>query len=329
MFGPRKTTVANALCIIHRGQSNGDGNAQGARLANTLWNYKGILAGWPATRVAEPQYVSNPSGVYIYNKQAASADDWLLDNGFWDTYFIDPTTGTSRNRVTAGSVDYFGTENIVAQGLRDLTGLEVFILKPAWSGTALNPAAATLLPGTHNYVLRELAVEAYLRRAVRDFAAFRPNTRLHVVYDQWWQGEGDANFGSTAAEYKADYDNYLRYYLPMRASLFINSDLCAESMVALDFNRNAAEAQINLGAQDVCTERGPRWAYLDQHIGKSLQKQELTVAQANPITKGVNDVTPNSLGGLDDAHSNGIAMELIGEGAVNHIVSTGVLNGLY
>lgn len=323
MFGSTPSTVPIAYAILHMGQSNGDGYAQGERLANTLWNYRGLLQNWPNTRTAEDQYSATPDDVFIYNKQNTGSGDWMGDNGAWEAYDIGPT-GNSPNYIGTGQEAYFGHEAILAQDIVNATGKEVFILKPAFPATPLYTAGtATLGPGPWNNVCRTIAAQAYIARAVRDFATYRPGVRLVLVNVSWWHGENDANAGRTSAEYQADFAEFHGMINPVIASNFVLDQQPVWNIMALDFNRTAGETVINGASQAICTTYG--YNYVDDHVGKSTQKEELTVAQASPITKGVDATTPNSVGGLDNKHTNYIGHQLVGQRCFANIQSAGIL----
>ncbi len=324
IFGDRaEQTEDIAYCILHMGQSNADGNGQGQRLANSLWNYKGILANWPNTRTTEDQYSATPADVFIYNKQNTSAGDWMGDNGAWEAYEIGPT-GNSRNRTASGQEAYFGCESIIAQNIVDATAKEVFILKPAFPATPLwSGGTSSTGPGQWNNVCRTIAAQAYIERAVRDFKTYRPGVRLVIVGVLWWQGENDAGAGRTSAQYQADFAGFLSMMRPVIAANFVLDQEPVWNVVALDFNRTANETVINGALSAICTTYGLN--FVNAHISKSLQKLEMTSAQAAPITKGVNTTTPNSVGGLDDEHTNHIGHYVIGEQCFANIQSAGLL----
>jgi hypothetical protein len=324
IFGtPTDPTIA--YCILHMGQSNGDGNGQGQRLANTLWNYRGLLQNWPATRTTEDQYSATPSGVHIYNKQNLSAGEWMADDGVWEPYTIG-VSGNSRNRINIGGTQaaYFGHEAVLAQDIVNATGAEVFILKPAFPATPLyNAGTSSTGPGQWNFVCRTIAAQAYIERAIRDFAAYRPGVRLKIVNVSWWQGENDAGAGRTSAEYQADFADLLSMIQPVIAANFVLDQQPAWNLVALDFNRTAGEAIINDALQAICTTYG--FNYVDAHVGKSTRRNELTAAQADPITKGVDNTTPNSVGGLDDQHTSYIGHQLVGQDCFLNIQTAGLI----
>jgi hypothetical protein len=323
IFGTDTAAPEVAYCILHMGQSNGDGNAQGERLANTLWNYRGLLQNWPATRTTEAQYSATPADVFIYNKQNVFDGPWMDDDGAWEAYTIG-ASGNSRNRISSGQVTYFGHEAILAQDIVNATGKEVFILKPSFSDTPLSVTLTSPTgPGPWNNVCRTLAAQAYIARAVRDFAAFRPGVRLKIVGVSWWQGENDANGGRTSAQYQADFALFRSMIAPVIEAHFVIDDAPVWNIVALDFLQTAAEGVINTALQAICTAYG--YNYVDDHIGKSTRKRDLTVAQADPLTKGVNITTPNASGGLDDNHTGYIGHQLVGQRCFANIQSAGLL----
>lgn len=317
MFGPTTSAVTVVPCIVCLGQSNMDGAAQSERLANTLWNYKGILSGYPSTRVAQAQYTAAVTGAHIYNRSAAQASDWSLDDGQWEAY---EAGVNSRNVTTASNTVLFGPELIVAQGIIDHAGGEVAIIKPAFAGVGLLPTSLNVAPGPYNNVSRTIALQVYLERAVRDWAAYNPGTRLEIVGVVWWQGETDANLGVTGANYVAD---LLKFFDVMNAGfkrMFVTRRDPVWNFVSLDFARSAAEIDINSSVETFAAAHGGY--FVDVHMGKSLQKDELSAAQDDPLTKGA---PTNASGNDDDNHSNYIAVQLIGEQVVENLITEGVI----
>ena len=319
MFGPNTSSVVEIPCVLYMGQSNMDGCGESTRLANTLWNYKGILAGWPATRVAQAQYVTTPSGVHVYDKLAPQGDDPMLDNGVWEPYVAGVN---SRNVAAIGAParSMFGTECILSQCIADHTAGDVAIIKPAFAGVGLLPTTLNTPPGPYNYIARTIAMLAYVKRATETWAAYNPGTRLKLIGVVWWQGESDANASVTGANYVIELTSLYNFFNAALQSYFVMTRAPVWNFVALDFYRTAAETDINSAVQTFAAAQGQY--FINAHVGKSLQKQELTVAQANPIAKG----TPNnSVGNPDDEHSNYIAHELVGESAFNNFVAAGAL----
>lgn len=317
LAGDPTTEVPVAYCLIQEGQSNGEGAAQSERIANTLWNYKGIRAGYPATRTTEEQYVVDPDGVHIYNKSAAQGADLFLDNGVWEPYEMGVN---SRNVVGASSGVLFGVEGFLAQLIHDRTGAPVCIIKPTFPGVGLLPTTLNTPPGPYNNVARTIAGQAYIQRAVRDFAAYMPGYRLQVVNIMWWQGESDANVGVTGAQYVPELDKFYTYTNSILEGSFVipTGKEPIWSICKLDFYRTAEEADINTSMQAwVSSHTNAYW--IDDHFGKSLQKDELTTAQDDPLTKG----TPNASGVNDNDHTNYIGLQIVAEEIMENLISSG------
>jgi len=318
MPGDPSTTVPVAYCIISMGQSNAEGLAQSERLANTLYNYKGIRAGWPSTRVAQAQYVTNPASVHIYDKSAAAGAELFLDNGAWEAYVM----GTnSRNVVGVSNSVCFGVEGILAQGIVDRTGAPVCIIKATFPGVGLLPTTLNTMPGPYNNVARTVAGRAYIERAVRDFAAYMPGYRMMLVNVLWWQGESDANVGVTGAQYRPEFDLLYQYTTSITQGCFVipTGREPIWSIGKLDFYRTAAEDDINTAMVAEVAERSNAY-FIDDHYGKSLQKDELTGTQDDPLTKGA----PNNASGVpDDDHSNYIAIQIAAEEILANLIASG------
>lgn len=316
LSGPRTSSVVKVPTILMFGQSNNDSNGQSERIANADWNYKGILANWPNTRTSQPQYVANPPGIHIYNRSAAQSSNWMADTGVWQNY----TAGVNSRNVTNGTNNVmFGAECFLGQCIQDVTGGQVAIIKPSFAGIGLLPTSLNTPPGPWNYITRNIAIQVYLQRAVRDYAAFNPGHVLDPKMVLWWLGETEVSFGTSTAAYQAAWLEQHPIMQNAIRSLFPISRDPAWCLVQLDYYRNAAEANINAALVNCAAAVG---GYsIDAHIGKSLQKQELTPAQALPLPKG----TPNGSGNDDNAHSNYIALELISEQSRNYMVSGGYI----
>lgn len=322
MFGSSVSSANYVPALFDLGQSNGDGNAQSERLANTLWNYKGISNNvWPTTRVAEAQYVTNPSGVDIFNNQHGSGfQDWFTPTGAWQPYVM----GTnSRNRTFTGQDTYFGMSAIAAQYTQDVTAGNVAIIKPSFPGVGLLNTTSSIDPGPWLNICTTIATQAYIKPAAALYSAYRSGAILYPAAINWWQGEGDANAAVSTAAYKAGMltmmntvNFFINAYYPIRVQPIWN-------LVAIDV-RTANGNLINTALSQLATDI-PTVRYIDVHLGKSLWKNELTVAQASPLTKGINDVTPNAAGGLDDDHSNYIAQQLVGETIAKNVIAAGIL----
>ena len=292
MFGNQTSSVVEVPGVFLFGQSHNDSVFQSERLENDLWNYKGILAGYPNTRVSQEKYVKKPDVTHIWNRSAAQSSDWSVDSGAWEPY----EAGVNSRNVTNGSNNVlFGAECFLGQCIQDVTGGQVAVIKPSFAGIGLLPTSLNTPPGPWNYITRNIAIQVYLQRAVRDYAAFNPGHVLDPKVVLWWQGETEASFGTSTAAYQAA---WLEQYPIMQnaiRSLFPISRDPAWCLVQLDYYRNAAEANINAALVNCAAAVG---GYsIDAHIGKSLQKQELTPAQALPLPKGTT-TTPTAITSL-------------------------------
>lgn len=317
MFGNQTSSVVEVPGIIMLGQSHNDGVFQSERLANTLWNYKGILTGYPNKRVSQEQYVADPAGVHIWNRSAAQASDWSVDSGAWEKY---EAGVNSRNVVNGSNNVLFGCENFIAQGIIDEVGGEVAIIKPAFEGIGLLPTSTAVLPGPYNNVTKHIAVQTYIQPAVRDWAAYNPGTRIKPVGVLWWQGEAENGAGTSGSAYVADLLKLYTYMNEVFRSHFVLDRLPAWQFVSMDYYRNATENGINTAVEAFADAREGCY-FIDDHKGKSLQKQELTLEQASPLAVG----TPNASGNDDNEHSNEIAGQLISERFVANLVAGGYI----
>ncbi len=316
--GDATTEVPVAYCIVSTGQSNAEGLAQSERYANTQYNYQGIAADWPATRTSQPQYVVDPDSVYIYYKGAAQGAELFLDNGEWQPYVAG---GNSRNVTSATNTVLFGVEGPLAQLIQERTHAPVAIIKATFPGVGLLPTSLNVPPGPYNNVARTIAAQAYIQRAVRDWADFMPGYRLKIVNILWWQGETDATLGVTTTDYRTGFDIYQRYVSSVVDGCFVIDQPPAWSIVKLDYNRSANETAINDALEAEANERSYAH-YITWHVGKSLQKDELTTAQASPLAKG----SPTNASGNDDNdHSCYMAMFGIAETIKYHLISDGLI----
>lgn len=282
-----------------------------------LYNfYIPALAGFLAMGVF--RYVLAPDGVHKYDKATAQAGEWSTDNGAWEPLVI----GTnSRNVINGNSAVLFGVADILAQGIHDRTGAPVCIIEPAWGGIGLLPTSINTPPGPYNNVARAIAKQAYIERAVRDFAAYMPGYRLELVSVMWWQGETDANLAVTTAQYRTAFDELYAYMTNVYRGCFVTRRDPVWSLVELDFNRSAAEGLINTALAAEVAERSNAY-YITAHRGKSLQKDELTSAQDDPLTKGA----PTNASGMDDDnHSNYIAYQIVAETILANLIAAGAI----
>lgn len=316
-----------AYCIIMMGQSNADGGAVSARMGagGNNYAYKGILTGYPNARVAQENYSRTPAGVYIYNKQRTDDNLWGVDDGFWEPYEA-TDTGNAHNKGVANADPRIGCEGALAEAIVDYTGAEVFIIKPSWGATALYSGdTGASFPGPWNYQARQLATDAYIARAVRDFHIYRQNVKLRLVSVGWWQGERDASQGRSQAQYTADFADYYAYMdKSIKGNFLIESDkLPLWQLVKLKLNETAGETTIN-AAHQAFVAANPTFArYIDiDQGGRDFPRlTDMTVAEASPITKAI----PNSLGIDDDNHSSHITQLAVGEMMFNNVQSAGLL----
>lgn len=304
-----------AYFIILLGQSNADGRREPTRLGNTQYNYKGIGTGYPAVRTDQAQYVSSPTNVFVYHKSVASSDDMSIDSATWQAY----TAGVNSSHDD----NSFGTELSCATRINDLTGKPVYIIKVAYGGTALDPntpSASQFPPGNWNPTNRYIAMEFYLRRAMRDFRAANPTLRPVLIAINWWQGENDAINGVSTATYEAEFAK-LKTYIDARVRGEFVIQVGKEpvwNITRLRFNQDAAEGLINTALDNIAA------AYTDVEIIDASpypRGVDLTTAEAAPLAIGL----PNADGGLDNNHTAYIGLLGIGEKQVDNIVSKGLI----
>jgi hypothetical protein len=311
-----------AYVIFVLGQSNAAGRSEISRLANTQYNYKGISTGYPTVRVAQAQYVSNPSNVYIYYKGDGSLIDTNLfpDNGAWAAYSA-ATNATFDIHATIPTANYFGPELSLATKIADATGKKVYIVKCAVGGTGLIFDTATSLPGVWNYVMSNLAMNYFIRRAARDLKIYDPGKKLVPLTVLWWQGEQDAINGASSATYQSEFaklktniDNAILDSFNLRQSYLWN-------LVKLSYNRDAAETTINTAITNIVSANSD-CRTID--ISAYPRKFDLSTGEASPVTAnpttGITTPT-NSAGGVDNFHASYIGMLSVGELAYANISS--------
>jgi hypothetical protein len=310
---------------LHIGQSNGDGNAQWERLSgNADYNYHGIKDLYPAVRSGQPQYTISPTGVHIYFKGGAQARQWMDDDGVWRVYAMTNTNGYQRNVHNTGQKGYFGHDGILAQLIQAATGKDTYIIKPAWGTTMIDSNFTSLEPGCWVNASLAVATQAYIARAIRDFAAYAPGKRPRIVNVSWWQGEGDATNGMSTADYLASLEIV---YEVINSALAQNFVIDADkpptwNFVGLNFINPATPALINAALSQMATNTGQY--YVDSHLGfggQGLNKSTLSVAEASPLAVG----NPNASGGLDDEHSSYIAHQFVGESCFENLTASGIL----
>lgn len=321
MLGRRFTTPPEeALFVILLGQSNAAGYDVMERLANTDYNYKGISIGYPAVRNGQDQYVSSGvvPGVKVYWKGNNPSTDQTLDNGAW----ADLTLGTN-NCQNSGAFNGVGAELALCTKLHDYTGKTIYLVKCAYPATGLassiNPAG---VPGNWNNTNREIFVQYFLTRALRDFRSANPTLRPRLLCVNWWQGEHDALNSISKAGYKVHH-NTLRAYIEKEAfGQFVTTTSRRPiwNLVKLRFHETAAETNINDALTELVSEN-ERTCLID--CGPYPKTKELSVAQAAPIA--VNIVGNNSAGRTDDNHQSRIALEAVGEFMAQNVIDAGLV----
>jgi hypothetical protein len=283
------------------GQSNLDGGAQTTRLQNTQFNYKGIAAGYPATKTTQAAYGNAPANVHIYNKPGATQfSDFTTDNTGWEAYNV-----LTNSRFDSASVPKFGWELSLGTQLSD-AGKEVGFVKAGFGGTALITFTTSQPPGTWNCVSREVAIQYLLKRAARDLKTYKAGKRVKPLCKVWWQGETDGINGATKADYKTHLDWCLRYIDKHFKETFVIDGTVPWMLVLPSYNRNAAEEVIRTAITEFAASNA------DCHIinvDAYPRKTDLTTAEASPLTKGM----PNADGGNDDNHQSYIAQLAAGE----------------
>lgn len=294
------------------GQSNADGRATAARLANASWNYRGIAAGYPAVRTTEGVYSGTPPNVYIYNKgNNAGFNDQPTDNGAWEAI----EAGVNNSHKGALTVGYFGVELSLATLLQEYSGKDVYIVKAGFFSTYLVslPILASG-PGTWQYTNRHIAMEFYLRRAMRDFRAANPTKRAVPLCVYWWQGENDAVEGRTANQYAADFTDMRAYMDGVIKECFVIDEGRDPLwiMSKLDFTQSAAEGVINTGITNYAAG-AENVVVLDP--APYPRRSDLTT----------NEKLPNDGGSSDNDHSSYIAMLAMGELAAQEVIDHGII----
>ncbi len=294
--------------IMIFGQSNADGRATNVRLANTNWNYSGISLGYPATRTVEPIYSASPEQVFTYNKGYFPGFNTAgNDNGIWQPL----TAGTN----SSGAAGYFGVELSLSTNIRQHTGKPVYIVKAGFASTYLMYQAALASgPGAWQFTNRYIAMEYYLRRAMRDFRIQNPNKRAVPLCVYWWQGENDASEGRTSAQYKSDFNSMKSYMDNIIKQCFIiesnKSPLWILSKI--DFTQSAAETVINTAFDELVFENSD---CVSVDPSPYPRRSDLTASERNPGNGGTSD----------NDHSSYIAMLAMGEIAMQEIIDYGLL----
>lgn len=318
LIGTRyNTPPTEAPFVIILGQSNAVGYTVRQRLANTSYNYQGIAAGYPAVRVAQPQYAQTTvPGVKTYWKTNNPATDQSLNDGSWQ----DLTLGVN-NCQNSGAFEGVGPELSLCTNLHQYTGKTVWLLKCAYPGTALTSTITpSNPPGNWNNTNRVIFIEYFVKRALTSFRAANPTLRPFLAAIHWHQGEHDAMNNISKATYKTQFAS-LRTYLEneLFAQFVTPKDRKPIwNIVKLKFFENAAEGIINDALAEIVAEHDR--SYLIDCTSYP-QGDALTAGQASPINVG----DPNSAGGNDNNHQSYIAQLAIGELAFDNLISADIL----
>ncbi|MES2731732.1 MAG: sialate O-acetylesterase [Bacteroidota bacterium] len=308
----RADTTTKVYLLLSIGQSQCSGRAETARLANTNFNYKGIAAGYPTHRVAQAQYTTTPSNVYIYNKGNDKTNGNIeADNGAWQAY----TAGSNDHIDLAAAPLFvnFGPELSLSTQLSDATGKAIYVAKFGVGGTALTNNTTTTDPGCWNYTLRYQAVEYILKRAVRDLRTAQPTKRIVFLGVLWMQGEQDATTAQTAATYEAEF-NSLKRYVDNSIKETLNLRQPYPWILAkLSFNQDAAETVINTAITSIDTNNSDCYSI---DLSSYPRKYDLTTTEATPVAKvaiTTGNTPTNSVNGADNYHGSYIYQLAAGE----------------
>lgn len=289
---------------IQMGQSNAVGRAQSARLQNTMYNYEGISTGYPTARASQPQYPTNgiDTSIYIYSKDKSNNPSGKeLDNGSWVGYT--PTiagTDNVRNNEFCSFLSF-------GRKIKATTGKSIFCLKISWGATALSPLIATALPGSWASANVMIATQYYIQRAIRDLKALYPTRKIVLLPILWWQGETDGINNVSKADYKTYFLGFKKY---IEKCIYQNLALDRPinwSIVKIHFTEDASETTIRDAQTELVSENANMFLI---NIDSYPKKNELTVDEASPITKG-SEI--NSEGGEDDRHMSYIGILAVGE----------------
>lgn len=308
------------LCILVMGQSNADGRCTANRLANTSFNYKGISTGYPSARTSQAQYPYSPgsatTGLKTYFKTAFASDDQSLDNGSWQNY----TIGTNNGHFGSIAAHRIGPEFSMGVKLNEYTGKTIWIIKVGYSSTNLVSTATPGTPGNWNNTNRQIAMDYFVARAVRDFRTDNPGKRLRLLAVNWWQGENDANDGFSTATYTTQFNSFKSYVEGELYGHFVvpSNKLPIWNLTKLNFYQNANEGNINTALANIVA------ANSGFHLVDSSafpRCQDLSTAERSPISLG----TPNSEGSNDNQHSSYIAQLGVGEIMAQNVIDAGLV----
>lgn len=311
----------DALFVFDNGQSNADGFDVMERLANTDWNYKGIADEWPSERDGQDQYAVSGvvPGVMIYAGSNDPSTDQSLDNRTWQPFEL----GVN-NCQNSGAFNGIGHALSLCTKLHEYTGKTIWLVKCAYPGTALASSITPLNPpGNWNNTNREIFIEYYVKRALRDFRADNPTLRARPVAFNWWQGEHDALHNITKAGYKVHHNTLSAY---MEKEVFGQFVIPTDkrpiwNLVKLRFHENAAETNINDALTELVSEHD-HYRLVD--CSSYPKTKELSAGQASPVA--VNIVGNNSAGRQDDNHQSYIAQLAVGEIMAQNIIDAGLIS---
>ena len=272
--------------VLDLGQSNSAGRAETERLT------------------ALTSYSATPAGVKIYYKTARTSPD----NGSWQ----DVSAGVNNfepENILAG-LDCFASEVIAGKLLFDRLGNNpIYWNKCALGGTSLKQGLTStdwseLTAGE----LFQIATQYYHTVAYAKLVALHPTKTIKTII-LWYQGESDANNGTAASEYYANFVNFvaaLRAYDPV----FANAPLI---ITKLKYFIDANEATVN-AAFDTFAGGNPNTYLID--ISDQPRKQDLDA--------GVKATYPPSTGS-DDQHSSYLAQIARGEMIFDKLVEIGYI----
>lgn len=306
IFGSSNRPVLPKIrVVLLKGQSNAVGRHDGSRIENEDYAYKGISTEYPAARTTQEVYTTTPENVLTYHKDLFYYDDQSADDGVLVPY----EAGVNSAPKTATSIQFWGSELSCATLLQEATGDLVVIVKAAWNSTGLTSTLVdSQAPGNWNNACRTIAVEYYLKRAIRDIRIAYPDHRIEVNAVNWWQGENDGSNAVSSATYQSQFAS-LKSYVDKAIAGLVVQELGRKhiwNLTLLDFARNANEATIRSALTAIADANDD--VYTVDAAGYP-QSDELSSAEASPVAVG----SPNANGWTDDNHSSGIAQLAVGE----------------
>jgi hypothetical protein len=273
--------------VLVLGQSNAVGRAEVQRLQNATHNPAG--------------YTREPGHAFIYDKGNYAKPDLMTDDGTWRPYFA------GVNSSTDGSpLDHFGPELALSQKINKATGNDVYIVKAAFGATALSPGITTERPGNWTETTGQIAIDAYLKRAVRDLKAAHPNVQIEFRGVVWWQGENDAAYGIAGPDYGSRLTALRARFDADLTALFGAAPPWL--LVGLNFHQSPGEAGIN-SSLCLIAQANPKAVFISTM--RYPRKLDLTADQKAPIQAG----------SQDDNHASYITQLAVGERAADAFVN--------